>query len=52
MEGITTEWVHISYAEPSAMREVYGFHGTQGRINLEGIRFLPTGRPSKTLLIY
>jgi pimeloyl-ACP methyl ester carboxylesterase len=52
LTNVTTEWVHISYAEPSAMREVYGFHGTQGRINLEGIRFLPTGRPSKTLLIY
>jgi pimeloyl-ACP methyl ester carboxylesterase len=52
IEGVSAEWVHISYAEPSAMREVYGYHGTQGRINLEGIRFLPTGRPSKTLLIY
>ena len=33
------------------MRDVYGFAGAQGRINLEGIRFLPE-RPSGTLVIY
>lgn len=50
--SVVTEWVHISYAEPTAMREVYGYAGTQGSINLEGIRFLPGGRPSRTLLIF
>jgi len=49
---VAAEWVSISYAEPSAMREVYGFAGTQGSVNVEGIRFLPKGRPSKTLLIF
>src|ERR1700728_3243285 len=34
------------------MREVYGFAGAQGNVNLEGIRIRPVGRPSKTLLIY
>lgn len=48
----TAEWVHISYSEQSAIREVYGFAGTQGSVNLEGIRFLPGSRPSKTLLIF
>jgi pimeloyl-ACP methyl ester carboxylesterase len=50
--GIVTEWVHVSYAEKSAMREVYGYAGTQGSINLEGIRFLPGDRPSRTLVIF
>jgi len=49
---VVTQWEHVSYEETSAMREVYGFLGTQGRINLEGIRMLPAGRPSSTLVIY
>lgn len=52
MPDVVSEWVHVSYAEPSAMREVYGFAGTQGSINLEGVRFLPGNRPSKTLTIF
>ncbi len=47
-----TEWVHISYAEPASIREVYGYAGTQGSINLEGIRFMPAGQPSRTLVIF
>ena len=38
---IVSQWVHLSYDEASTMREVYGFAGAQGRINLEGIRFFP-----------
>ena len=34
------------------MREVYGFGGTQGSINLEGIRLIPQGRHSRTLLVF
>lgn len=49
---VVGEWVHVSYQEASAMREVYGFAGTQGKVNLEGVRFRPVGRPSRTLLIY
>jgi pimeloyl-ACP methyl ester carboxylesterase len=52
MPDVVSEWVHVSYGEPSAMREVYGFAGTQGSINLEGVRFLPGNRPSKTLTIF
>ena len=33
------------------MRDVYGFAGTQGRINLEGVRFKPA-TASRTLVIY
>ena len=46
------EWVHLAYQMPSAIREVYGYAGRQGTVNLEGIRFRTPGRPSRTLLIY
>ena len=46
------EWVHIAYAETSQFREVYGFAGAAGMVNLEGIRFVPKGKPSKTLAVY
>ncbi|MCB2042216.1 MAG: alpha/beta hydrolase, partial [Rhodoferax sp.] len=49
---VQPEWVHVKYAETSQFKEVYGFAGNQGVINLEGIRYLPKGRPSDTLLIY
>ena len=49
---IVADWVHVSYEQKQAMREVYGFAGTQGRINLEGVRFRPADRPSKTLVMY
>lgn len=49
---VRTEWVHVQYAEVSAFRETYGFASSQGMVNLEGIRFVPEGRPSKTIVIY
>ncbi len=49
---VQPEWVHVQYAETSRFKEVYGFAGNQGVVNLEGIRYLPKGRASDTLLIY
>ncbi len=49
---VQPEWVHVKYAETGELREVYGFAGGQGMVNLEGIRFVPKGRPSPTLLVY
>ena len=49
---IAPEWVHIQHAESAQFTEVYGFAGSQGMVNLEGLRFLPKGRPSKTLAVY
>ena len=49
---IRAEWAHLSYSETSALREVYGFAGSQGTVNLEGIRFLPEGKASRVLLVY
>jgi len=49
---IDSEWVHIAYQATSALREVYGYAGRQGMVNLEGVRFRSPRRPSGTLLIY
>ena len=49
---IAPEWVHLQYAESARFTEVYGFAGTQGAVNCEGIRFLPKGKPSKTLAVF
>ena len=49
---VQPEWVHLKYAETAKFKEVYGFAGNQGVVNLEGIRYLPKGNPSDTLLIY
>jgi alpha-beta hydrolase superfamily lysophospholipase len=49
---IAHEWVHVKFPETSAFTETYGFAGTQGMVNLEGLRILPRGKPSKTLLVY
>ena len=49
---IVPEWVHVQYAENAQFREVYGFAGSQGMVNCEGIRYVPKGKPSKTLAVY
>lgn len=49
---VAPEWVHVAYQETAQFTEVYGFAGTQGTVNLEGVRFVPKGRPSKTLAVY
>jgi pimeloyl-ACP methyl ester carboxylesterase len=49
---IAPEWAHIQFAETAQFTEVYGFVGNQGKVNLEGLRLLPKGKPSKTLTVY
>ena len=49
---IAPEWVHVQYAEQGQFTEVYGFAGTQGMVNCEGVRFVPKGKPSKTLAVF
>jgi hypothetical protein len=49
---VQPEWVHVGHPEAAAFREVYGFAGNQGIVNLEGVRYLPKGQPSRTLLVY
>ena len=49
---IAPEWVHVQYGEAAQFTEVYGFVGSQGMVNLEGVRFVPKGKPSKTLAVF
>ena len=49
---VQTEWVHLQYEERSEFTETYGFSGSQGAVNLEGIRFRPQGRASETLMVF
>jgi len=50
--GVTPEWVHIQYPETAQFREVYGFAGSQGMVNLEGIRFAQQGKRGKALAVF
>ena len=50
--AIAPEWVHVQYQESAQFTEVYGFAGTQGMVNCEGVRFAPTGKRSKTLAVF
>jgi alpha-beta hydrolase superfamily lysophospholipase len=49
---IAPEWVHVQHSEAARFAEVYGFVGSQGMVNLEGVRFVPKGKPSKTLAVF
>jgi pimeloyl-ACP methyl ester carboxylesterase len=44
-------WIHVSYPETVAFTETYGFAGTQGAVNLEGVLLVPRGVPSRTLVV-
>jgi pimeloyl-ACP methyl ester carboxylesterase len=50
--AIAPEWVHVQSLESAQFTEVYGFAGSQGAVNCEGVRFVPTGKPSKTLALF
>jgi len=48
---LVAQWEHLQHRETAQFKEVYGFAGSQGVVNLEGIRTMPRGRPSKTLVV-
>lgn len=45
------EWVHLAYEERQQLAETYGFAGSQGKVNLEGMLIRPKDLPSSTLTI-
>ena len=49
---VIPEWVQLQFEEQSAVQDVYGFSSTKGLITVEGVRYLPKGVNSKTLLVY
>jgi len=48
---VRSTWIHIVSSEVVARPETYGFAGTQGVVNLEGILLRPEGVESKLLLV-
>jgi pimeloyl-ACP methyl ester carboxylesterase len=49
---IAPEWVHVQYDEAARFTEVYGFAGSQGTVNCEGVRFVPRGVAARTLAVF
>ncbi len=49
---IDREPVHLSFSERTAFRDVYGFASNEGRVAVDGYRWRPRGRPSRTLVVY
>ena len=45
------QWVHIAYAEKSQFTETYGFVGSQGTINLEGLLTEPAAQTRHTVYL-
>ncbi|MDX3715724.1 hypothetical protein [Streptomyces europaeiscabiei] len=48
---IATAFVTISHTEVSDVKEIYGYSEPH-RVVLDGVRFVPQGRPSATLVIF
>ncbi len=48
---VLRQWVHVSYAETSKITETYGFVGSQGMVNLEGLLIRPQDGPSDTVFL-
>src|SRR3954454_11344712 len=48
---VDIDFVTISHTEADGLREVYGY-SEPGKVVLDGVRFIPKGLPSKTLLMY
>ncbi|MES2975387.1 MAG: alpha/beta hydrolase [Pseudomonadota bacterium] len=51
-DAIETRWIHLQYEEASAFNETYGFSGSQGAVNVEGLLLRARGSTSRTLLVY
>ena len=45
------QWIHIAYAETSLITETYGFVGSQGMVNLEGLLVRPAGEQPDTVYL-
>lgn len=52
MHELTFDWKHLTLAANRAFTETYGFAGSQGLTNMEGILIRPVGVSSTTLLIF
>jgi pimeloyl-ACP methyl ester carboxylesterase len=50
-QPVQREWVHVSYAETSQVTETYGFVGSQGTVNLEGLLIRPAQGKTDTVFL-
>lgn len=48
---LNRQWVHIAYPEATQFKETYGFVGSQGTINLEGLLIEPEGQQRSTVYL-
>ncbi len=49
--AIRGDWKHVAFANPARFTETYGFSGSQGLVNLEGVLLRPESE-SRTLLLF
>lgn len=49
--AIEHQWVHVSYPEDNKVTETYGFVGSQGTVNLEGVLIRPVGDSRRTVFL-
>ena len=49
---LTFEWKHLTFNGNQRFSETYGFSGSQGAVNLEGILIRPEDVASRTLLVF
>lgn len=49
--SLKRQWVHIAYPETTQFKETYGFVGSQGTINLEGLLIEPEERQRDTVYL-
>ena len=51
MGDLQHQWVHIAYRETSAFTETYGFSGSQGAVNLEGLLISAPGASREVVFL-
>ncbi|VTU46049.1 alpha/beta fold hydrolase [Variovorax sp. PBL-E5] len=51
MQPIEHQWIHVAFEEKTQFTETYGFAGSQGTVNLEGVLIRPVGEHSRTLFL-
>jgi pimeloyl-ACP methyl ester carboxylesterase len=51
VNGLTHQWVHIAYRETNAFTETYGFSGSQGAVNLEGLLISAPGASREVVFL-
>jgi pimeloyl-ACP methyl ester carboxylesterase len=51
VSGLTHQWVHIAYRETNAFTETYGFSGSQGAVNLEGLLISAPGASREVVFL-